>query len=55
MESRVSVPLVSDIHFDHRIALRVLELGVDCLRINPGNIGRDDRVHGSAQWRQARN
>jgi len=41
---QVSVPLVSDIHFDHRIALRVLELGVDCLRINPGNIGREERV-----------
>jgi len=41
---QVSVPLISDIHFDHRIALRVLELGVDCLRINPGNIGREDRV-----------
>jgi (E)-4-hydroxy-3-methylbut-2-enyl-diphosphate synthase len=40
----VSVPLVSDIHFDYRIALRVAELGVDCLRINPGNIGREDRV-----------
>lgn len=45
IRKRVSVPLVSDIHFDYRIALRVLELGVDCLRINPGNIGRDDRVH----------
>ena len=40
----VTVPLVADIHFDHNIALRVAELGVDCLRINPGNIGREDRV-----------
>ena len=38
------VPLVADIHFDYRIALKVLEYGVDCLRINPGNIGREDRV-----------
>jgi (E)-4-hydroxy-3-methylbut-2-enyl-diphosphate synthase len=38
------VPLVADIHFDYRIALRVAELGADCLRINPGNIGREDRV-----------
>lgn len=44
IRSRVNVPLVSDIHFDYRIALRVAELGVDCLRINPGNIGREDRV-----------
>jgi (E)-4-hydroxy-3-methylbut-2-enyl-diphosphate synthase len=41
---QVGVPLVADIHFDYTIALRVAELGVDCLRINPGNIGRDDRV-----------
>lgn len=38
------VPLVADIHFDYKIALRVAELGVDCLRINPGNIGQADRV-----------
>ncbi|MES2624816.1 MAG: flavodoxin-dependent (E)-4-hydroxy-3-methylbut-2-enyl-diphosphate synthase [Pseudomonadota bacterium] len=38
------VPLIADIHFDYKIALKVLEYGVDCLRINPGNIGRDDRV-----------
>jgi (E)-4-hydroxy-3-methylbut-2-enyl-diphosphate synthase len=44
IRQRVSVPLVADIHFDYKIALRVAELGVDCLRINPGNIGRDDRV-----------
>ena len=35
---------MADIHFDHKIALRVAEYGVDCLRINPGNIGRDDKV-----------
>ncbi|MCV6639232.1 flavodoxin-dependent (E)-4-hydroxy-3-methylbut-2-enyl-diphosphate synthase [Candidatus Albibeggiatoa sp. nov. NOAA] len=40
----VDIPLVADIHFDYKIALRVAELGVDCLRINPGNIGREDRV-----------
>jgi len=40
----VNVPLVADIHFDYKIALRVAELGVDCLRINPGNIGSDQRV-----------
>ncbi|QAX82255.1 flavodoxin-dependent (E)-4-hydroxy-3-methylbut-2-enyl-diphosphate synthase [Candidatus Pseudomonas adelgestsugas] len=40
----VKVPLVADIHFDYKIALRVAELGVDCLRINPGNIDRKDRV-----------
>jgi len=44
IRKQVSLPLVADIHFDYKIALRVAELGVDCLRINPGNIGRDDRV-----------
>ncbi len=44
IRAAVAVPLVADIHFDYRIALRVAELGVDCLRINPGNIGREDRV-----------
>ena len=41
---QVSVPLIADIHFDHKIALKVAEYGVDCLRINPGNIGRDNKV-----------
>ncbi len=44
IRARVSVPLVADIHFDYKIALKVAEYGVDCLRINPGNIGRDDKV-----------
>lgn len=44
IRQQVRVPLVADIHFDHKIALKVAEYGVDCLRINPGNIGREDRV-----------
>lgn len=44
IKQQVTVPLVADIHFDYRIALRVADLGADCLRINPGNIGREDRV-----------
>ncbi len=40
----VNVPLIADIHFDHKIALRVADLGVDCLRINPGNIGRLQKI-----------
>ncbi len=44
IRKQVEVPLVADIHFDYRIALRVADLGVDCLRINPGNIGREKRV-----------
>ncbi|MDB9863390.1 flavodoxin-dependent (E)-4-hydroxy-3-methylbut-2-enyl-diphosphate synthase [Litorivicinus sp.] len=44
IRQRVEIPLVADIHFDHKIALEVIQAGVDCLRINPGNIGREDRV-----------
>jgi (E)-4-hydroxy-3-methylbut-2-enyl-diphosphate synthase len=44
IREQVTVPLVADIHFDHKIALKVAEYGVDCLRINPGNIGRDDKI-----------
>ncbi|MCG8673615.1 MAG: flavodoxin-dependent (E)-4-hydroxy-3-methylbut-2-enyl-diphosphate synthase [Pseudomonadales bacterium] len=44
IKKQVNVPLVADIHFDYKIALAVAEKGVDCLRINPGNIGREDRV-----------
>lgn len=44
IRKQVTVPLVADIHFDYRIALRVADLGVDCLRINPGNIGREKRI-----------
>ncbi len=44
IRKRVDIPLVADIHFDYRIALRVADLGVDCLRINPGNIGREKRI-----------
>jgi len=49
IKQQVSVPLVTDIHFDYKIALRVAELGADCLRINPGNIGREDRVQAVVQ------
>src|SRR5210317_400830 len=44
IRARVDVPLVADTHFDHKIALAVAEYGVDCLRINPGNIGRMEKV-----------
>ncbi|MFZ5755308.1 MAG: flavodoxin-dependent (E)-4-hydroxy-3-methylbut-2-enyl-diphosphate synthase [Pseudomonadota bacterium] len=44
IRAQVDVPLVADIHFDHRIALAVAARGADCLRINPGNIGSDAKV-----------
>ena len=44
IKSRISIPLVADIHFDYKIAVRCAEEGVDKLRINPGNIGSDEKV-----------
>ena len=41
IKKAVSVPLVADIHFDYKIALEVAD-SADCLRINPGNIGKED-------------
>ncbi|BBU81951.1 hypothetical protein EIMP300_33510 [Escherichia coli] len=43
-DTTLHYPLVADIHFDYRIALKVAEYGVDCLRINPGNIGNEERI-----------
>ena len=43
-ESGIDIPIVADIHFDYKVALRCAELGVDKIRINPGNIGDDERV-----------
>ncbi len=55
IRQQVSVPLVADIHFDYRIALRVAELGVDCLRINPGNIGREKRIQAVVETAKDKN
>jgi (E)-4-hydroxy-3-methylbut-2-enyl-diphosphate synthase len=44
IRKQVDTPLVADIHFDHRLALRAIEAGIDGLRINPGNIGGVEHV-----------
>lgn len=44
IKNKISVPLVADIHFDYRLALASAERGIDKIRINPGNIGSDDKV-----------
>ena len=54
-ERRSEIPLVADIHFDYKIALRSAECGVDKIRINPGNIGDQDRVAAVARACSARN
>ena len=44
IKRQIHIPLAADIHFDHRLALRAIANGVDKVRINPGNIGKRDRV-----------
>ncbi len=44
IKKRIKIPLVADIHFDYRLALEVIKGGADKIRINPGNIGSQDRV-----------
>ena len=44
IKKKIHIPLVADIHFDYRLALRVMELGIDKVRINPGNIGDEERI-----------
>ena len=51
----VRMPVVADIHFDYRVALRCAELGFDKIRINPGNIGDEDRVRRVANACRERN
>lgn len=44
IKQKIKVPLVADIHFDHRLALKSIEAGADGLRINPGNIGEEKKL-----------
>ena len=44
IKKRISIPLVADIHYDYLLALTVMDLGVDKVRINPGNIGEEKRI-----------
>ncbi len=54
IKPRSPLPIVADIHFDHRLALLALEAGIDKLRINPGNIGGRDRTRIVAREAKAR-
>ena len=55
LKEAVSVPIVADIHFDYRIALKCAEVGVDKIRINPGNIGAAENVKAVAEACRKRN
>lgn len=52
---KINIPLVADIHFDYKLALLAIENGVDGLRINPGNIGAEDRVKKVVEKAKERN
>ncbi|MBR5659038.1 MAG: flavodoxin-dependent (E)-4-hydroxy-3-methylbut-2-enyl-diphosphate synthase [Lachnospiraceae bacterium] len=55
IKPRIHIPLVADIHFDHRLAIRAIENGADKIRINPGNIGGDDKLLEVVKAAQERN
>lgn len=52
--AKVKVPLVADIHFDYRLALEAINQGISALRLNPGNIGSEERVRAVVKEAKAR-
>lgn len=55
IKQAVSVPIVADIHFDYRLALKAIDAGVDKIRINPGNIGETWKITEIIKRAQAKN
>ena len=55
IKEKINIPLVADIHFDHRLAIAAAEAGIDKIRINPGNIGSMDKVKAVVKACQYRN
>ena len=55
IKEKTDIPIVADIHFDYKIALRCAKLGVDKIRINPGNIGDEDKIKAVCDACKARN
>lgn len=55
LKKAVKAPIVADIHFDYRLAIEAVAAGVDKVRINPGNIGSDDRVKAVVDACKSRN
>lgn len=53
IKDKINIPLIADIHFDYRLAIKSLESGADCVRINPGNLGGDDRLKKTADAAKA--
>lgn len=50
IKSKVNIPIVGDIHFDYKLAIKSIENGIDKIRINPGNIGSDERIQELAKY-----
>ena len=55
IKKQISIPLVADIHFDYKLAIAAMENGADKIRINPGNIGSEDRVKAVVDVAKQRN
>ena len=55
IKERIRIPIVADIHFDYRLAIAAMENGADKIRINPGNIGSEDRVRAVVREAKDRN
>lgn len=55
IKAKTTIPIVADIHFDYRLALIAIENGIDAIRINPGNIGNEERVRQVVEAAKANN
>ncbi|SOC12587.1 flavodoxin-dependent (E)-4-hydroxy-3-methylbut-2-enyl-diphosphate synthase [Pseudobutyrivibrio ruminis] len=55
IKEQIHIPLVADIHFDYRLAIAAIENGADKIRINPGNIGSEDRIKAVVDAAKAKN
>lgn len=55
IKKQISIPLIADIHFDYRLAIAAMEYGADKIRINPGNIGDNERVKAVVDVAKERN
>ncbi len=55
IKKQIEIPLVADIHFDYRMAIMAMENGADKIRINPGNIGKEDKIKAVVDVARERN
>ncbi|NQW22773.1 MAG: flavodoxin-dependent (E)-4-hydroxy-3-methylbut-2-enyl-diphosphate synthase [SAR202 cluster bacterium] len=55
IKKQINIPLIADIHFHYQLALKCLEGGVDCLRLNPGNLRNEDQVREVVRAAKAQN